>query len=718
LKIPYIPQLEAADCGAACLAMVAGYHGRVIELDEARTAVGSSRGGVSAFDLVEAGRRFGLIGRGVSLEVDEVKLLPRGAILHWAFDHFVVLDRVERRGVHVVDPAAGIRLMPWRRFREEFTGVALTFEPGEQFVKAGTKPRTLFAYFRRFLGEKGLLARVLVLSVLVQVATLALPVLLGVVVDRVVPRGDAQLLAIVTAGLAAVVIFHTLAFLLRTFLLIYLRSVIDARLTFGLMDHLVEVPFGFFLTRPAGDLIARYESNRSLRQSLTQATLSTLIDGVLVVAYLGLLLALSVPIGGLVVLLGALQLVLYFAFAERYRDRMAEELDAEARTQAHLVEMLSGIETLKSAGAETRFLDRWSHLFVRELNVSLLRNRMGSVAGTLTGALTMASPLAILAVGAWQVLEGNLSLGTMLAMNALAAGFLTPLAGLIATALTLQEARSHIARVDDVLRTPVEQDRAKVRPAPALTGRIELKDVSFRYGSLEAWALHDVSLVIEPGTKVAVVGRSGAGKSTLARILVGLYAPTSGQVLFDDLDLATLDLRQVRGQIGVVTQDAKVFGTSIRENIALFDPTVSLDDVVAAAKLAAIHDEIEALSMKYDMPLAPGGASLSGGQRQRLAIARALVRRPALLLLDEATSDLDTIGEAAVTAHLAALRCTRIVIAHRLSTIADADRIVVLDGGRVAEVGRHAELLAAGGAYAELVAAQLHGDSGVGSVVK
>ena len=718
MKIPYIPQLEAADCGAACLAMVAGYHGRVIELDEARTAVGSSRGGVSAFDLVEAGRRFGLIGRGVSLEVDEVKLLPRGAILHWAFDHFVVLDRVERRGVHVVDPAAGIRLMPWRRFREEFTGVALTFEPGEQFVKAGTKPRTLFAYFRRFLGEKGLLARVLVLSVLVQVATLALPVLLGVVVDRVVPRGDAQLLAIVTAGLAAVVIFHTLAFLLRTFLLIYLRSVIDARLTFGLMDHLVEVPFGFFLTRPAGDLIARYESNRSLRQSLTQATLSTLIDGVLVVAYLGLLLALSVPIGGLVVLLGALQLVLYFAFAERYRDRMAEELDAEARTQAHLVEMLSGIETLKSAGAETRFLDRWSHLFVRELNVSLLRNRMGSVAGTLTGALTMASPLAILAVGAWQVLEGNLSLGTMLAMNALAAGFLTPLAGLIATALTLQEARSHIARVDDVLRTPVEQDRAKVRPAPALTGRIELKDVSFRYGSLEAWALHDVSLVIEPGTKVAVVGRSGAGKSTLARILVGLYAPTSGQVLFDDLDLATLDLRQVRGQIGVVTQDAKVFGTSIRENIALFDPTVSLDDVVAAAKLAAIHDEIEALSMKYDMPLAPGGASLSGGQRQRLAIARALVRRPALLLLDEATSDLDTIGEAAVTAHLAALRCTRIVIAHRLSTIADADRIVVLDGGRVAEVGRHAELLAAGGAYAELVAAQLHGDSGVGSVVK
>ena len=705
-RIAPVLQMEAADCGAACLAMTAGWHGRRITLEQARAATGSSRGGVSAWELIEAGRRIGLRGRGVRVEPGELHRLPPGSILHWGFDHFVVFERALGRGAVLVDPARGRRIIPWGELGEEFTGVALTFEPTEEFRPGGEAPKTLRRYLRRLLQHRGLLARVLTLSILLQLAALSVPFLIGVVVDRVVPRSDLRLLQLLTAGLAVTVLFHVFAQLVRSFQLLWMRASFDAELTMAFMDHLAALPFGFFLTRPAGDLLARYESNRTLRNTLTTASLSALLDGALVCLYLVLLFAANVWMGALVVFLGALQVVLFFALGGRYRERMSAELEAEAVTQAHLVESLSGMETLKALGAEQRAVERWSHLFVRELNASIRRTTLGSVAGALTSGLTLASPLAVLLVGAHEVLAGRLSLGSMLALNALAAAFLVPLSSLLATALSLQEVRSHIARIDDVLLAPVEQDPGRVRPAGPLSGAVRLEDVSFRYGEGEAWAVREVTLDIPAGAKVALVGRSGAGKSTLARLISGLYRPQEGRVLFDGEDLAGLDARSVREQIGVVTQDCWIFGGRVRDNIALADPSADLDRIREAARLAAIDAEIEALPNGYDTPLAAGGASLSGGQRQRLAVARALLRRPAILLLDEATSDLDTINEALVTSHLAGLRCTRIVIAHRLSTIRDADLILVLDGGRLVEQGTHAELARTGGVYTGLIAGQ------------
>jgi ABC-type bacteriocin/lantibiotic exporter with double-glycine peptidase domain len=295
----------------------------------------------------------------------------------------------------------------------------------------------------------------------------------------------------------------------------------------------------------------------------------------------------------------------------------------------------------------------------------------------------------------------------MLAMNALAAGFLTPLSTLITTAFQFQLLGSYMDRLEDVLETPREQDPAAVKPAPRLKGGIRLEGVGFRYGPMAPMAVRDVTVDIPPGRFVALVGRSGAGKSTLASLLVGLYAPTEGRILFDGLDLNELELRSVRRQVGVVPQHPYLFGTSIRANITLSDPTLPLSRAVEAAKLAHIHDDIVVMPMGYETIMADGGASLSGGQRQRLALARALVHRPAILLLDEATSALDTKTERAIQQELAALRTTRIVIAHRLSTIRDADLILVMDEGRVVEQGRHDELLALGGVYAGLVAAQM-----------
>ena len=704
--IPYVSQMEGADCAAACLTMVMGYLGQDITLDEAREAVGTGRGGASAYDIVVGAQRFGARGRGVQLDIDDMKFLPRGAILHWGFEHFVVFDRLVKSGVRVVDPAAGPRLVPMARFRERFTGVALILEPGEGFTPRRIKRHYVSSYLGRVLKHRGVVARVIVLSVLLQALALAFPLILGAIVDRVIPWRDAGLVGVLAIGAAGLVAFQLVATLLRGYLLIHLRTVLDVDLTFGFMERLADLPYTFFTSRPAGDLLARYESNRALRTALTSVSLSTLLDGALVISYLILLVAASWRLGALVIVLGLAQLAVFAAFRGPMRDLAAQELEASSRTQSHIVDMLAGFESLKALGAEKRSMERWSHLFVDEMNVALRRGQVGSLAGALTAALTIGSPLAILLAGTLLVLRGQVSLGTMLMLNALGAGFLTPLSSLLATALQLQETRSHVARIEDVLQAAREQDARSVRPAPRLTGAIALEEVTYRYSRNDPAAVDGVTLDVVPGEKLAIVGRSGAGKSTLARLLVGLYVPESGRILYDGLDLQGFDLRSVRAQIGVVTQDARIFGATVRANIALADPDAALEDVIAAARLAAIHDDIEALPMGYDTLLADGGSTLSGGQRQRLAIARALLRKPAILLLDEATSDLDNVTERTVADNLAQLRCTRIVIAHRLSTIMDADRIVVLERGAIVETGDHAALLGRNGLYAGLVRAQ------------
>jgi ABC-type bacteriocin/lantibiotic exporter with double-glycine peptidase domain len=689
--------------------MVLGSFGKHVDLRELRDMTGANRDGVTALSIVNAARAYRLRARGVKADIGDLRHLPRGSILHWEFSHFVVFERTTRGGIRVIDPAHGRRVVPANDLRRAYTGVAIICEPSDDFDRGSSRAKGTWRYLRPMLRQSRNIARVIATSLLIRLAALGLPLLTALVVDEIVPRNDHRLLLVLTAGVGAVIGYSFLAAFLRANLLLELRTRLDMGLTMGFIDHLVKLPYSFFLRRSAGDLMMRLQSNTMVRDILATGTLSAVLDGSFASLYLILLFVVSPVLAGVVLVLALLQITVLVLAWRRNQRLMSGSLQAQADTQSYAYELLAGIETLKASGAEHRAAEHWGGLFTDQVNIDLTRGRLTAAVDSAMSTLQLAAPLVILLVGTFQVLAGHMSLGTMLSVAALGAGFLGPLASMVSSCLQLQLLTSYMQRINDVLDTPQEQHGEQVRPAPRLSGQIRAADVSFCYGKLAPSVLSDVSLEIQPGQHIGIVGRSGSGKSTLAHLLLGLYQPTSGRIEYDGQDLAGFDAGSVRRQVGIVTQRPYLFGSSVRENIALTNPELPLEAVAEAARIACVHDDIAAMPMGYDTQLHDGGASVSGGQRQRIALARALVHRPSILLLDEATSELDTVTEQKIYTNLDAISATTIVIAHRLSTIRNADLILVMDQGRIVETGTHEQLLARGGAYTALVHAQSSG---------
>ncbi|MEZ4399379.1 MAG: peptidase domain-containing ABC transporter [Kofleriaceae bacterium] len=708
--IPFVQQLQWTDCGAASLAMVMAYHGKVAKLAEIRDAMGIGRDGVTAKAILETADRFGLQGRAIKVDIEQLPMLPRGCVLHWELNHFVVFDRLVKGGVRIVDPAVGPRDVKLADFRKQFTGVALDLSPTARFTKQKAEKGRLGRYVTELLSERTIFTRVIVMSMVLRLVALVLPLLTGMIIDKVVPRADYSLLYVVLASIGGMVAFNTIIGIIRAHLMLHLRMALDTRMTLSFLDHMVSLPFSFFQKRSTGDLMQRVDSNGTVREIVTSKSMSAVIDGFFVLTYAIIIFWVNPLLGVIAITLSMTEALVFLAARPANHRLLAASLDKAAKEHGYMIQMLGGMETLKCAGAEQLAVEKWSNLYTDQLNVTISRVRMQAYVDAVRGAIASLAPLLILTVGATAVMKGKMSLGTMLAMNSLASSLFDPLSALVSSALELQLVRGHMERIDDVLQTQLEQDRDKVVQPPVLRGNITVRDVKFRYGEQAPLVVDGVDLDIPAGAAVALVGPSGSGKTTLLSLLAGLHQPVGGEIAYDGKPLKDMDLRAVRQQIGIVPQHPYIFGASIRENIALTVPQATLDRIASAARVGCLHDDIVAMQMGYDTIVSDGGGSLSGGQRQRVAIARAVLRNPSIMLLDEATSALDNKIEANVIANLEKLRCTRITVAHRLSTVRNADLIVVMDKGKVVEQGTHAQLVAARGLYHALLRATEHPD--------
>lgn len=682
-----VTQSEAAECGLACLAMVASHYGNRIGLRELRRRHSLSLKGATLAQLMDIAGKLGFMCRPLRLDLEHLVELQLPCILHWDLTHFVVLTHVRKCSVTVHDPAFGKRDLPLEEFSRHFTGIALELSPTADFRPSPSPPAIAISQLTgKASGLWRSLALIFSLSIALQVFVLLAPFFMQWTVDHVLIAADRELLTVIGLGFGLALLLQVAIGAVRGWAVIHLSSRLGLQWTGNVFSHLIRLPLDFYEKRHLGDITSRMGSVQAIQRTLTTSFVEALIDGLMAVVTLGMMLLYSWKLALVTMLAVGMYLVLRALSFHMLRSGTEQQLIAAAHQQTHLLESIRGVQSIKVAGRETLRRSGYYNLMNETVNRDVWLARFGLAFGSTNQLIFGIERIAVIWIGAVLAMENVFSVGMLIAYLAYKDQFAQRIGGLIDKWMEFRMLRLHGERLSDIVLTQPEAGEADggAEGLPAQL-RIEVEGLGFRYASGEPWVLRDCSMVIEPGESVAIVGASGCGKSTLVKLLLGLLPPTEGQIRVGGLPLAKIGTEHYRRVIGAVMQDDQLFAGSINDNIAFEDEGLDEARVQAAAKLAAVHDDIAAMPMGYNSLVGDMGTTLSGGQKQRVMLARALYRRPQLLFLDEATSHLDVERERLVNDAVRQLDLTRVIIAHRPETIASADRVLVMHAGAIAQ---------------------------------
>lgn len=700
-KVPVVMQMETVECGAAALSMLLAYHGKWLSIEQLRTDCGVSRDGSNARNIVLAARSHGMDAHGWHADIDDLPALAP-AIIHWNYNHFVVFKGFDRGLAFINDPSMGSMAVSMKDFRRSYTGVAITATPGADFKPQGHQTSILHYVRENIRGVKDAFIFTLVMGLLMSFAGMVYPLFSQIFLDSIITGKNDEWTIPFFFGIVCLVVFNFLLALLDN---VYGRRFAGSMSIKGntrFLWHALNLPIEFFAQRYVGDIVQRQSLNEHITTTLVRILAPYAVNVALLVVYVIVMAQYSLLLT--IVGISVVALNIYTVAAEReLRTNLARALEqSEGRFYGITMSCVDNIESIKAAGAERGFFEFWSGNFARRNNQEVAfqkRPFWPFVFGHFANSF-------ILILGAALILEGQFSIGMLMAFQGFMAEFMKPAMGLMEGSTTVLELRSQMERIDDVMAYPTEQDTAAGNGQSGnvkLGGKIEMRNVTFGYSTSAEPLIRDFSMTLLPGKSVAIVGASGCGKSTIAKLVTGLYKPWSGEILFDDRDSSEVTRGEFVNSVACIDQNVVLFDDTIAENIKMWDHSIEDFTMTMACIDAGIRDDIISRPRGFNTRLVKGGGNFSGGQRQRFEIATALAREPVILILDEATSALDTVMESEVMQSIRQCGASTIVIAHRLSTIRDCDEIIVMDKGRIVQRGTHDELIAQPGAYAELI---------------